>query len=185
VPTEIKRGLGRMTANPVVRSFLLACALAGFCIFALAFAPPPAPAQGSAKTDRSERKVIRLVNRIRGRGGLPRISRSPALMRSADYHSWDMLRADFFAHTSANGQSMSDRVRRFKPAARIGENLAWVPRKRGRNSASAVVRMWMESPGHRAVILNSGFRRIGIGRRTGSLGRTRAIVYTADFSSRR
>ena len=174
-----------MTANPAVRSFLLACALAGFCILVLALAPPRAPAQGSAKTDRSERKVIRLVNRVRRQHRLPSVRRNGALMRSADYHSWDMLRADFFAHTSANGQSMGDRVRRFKPAARIGENLAWVPRTRGRKSASAVVRMWMRSAGHRAVILDSGFRRIGIGRRVGLLGSTRAIVFTADFSSRR
>jgi uncharacterized protein YkwD len=57
--------------------------------------------------------------------------------------------------------------------------------RRSSNSASRVVQMWMASPGHRAVILTRGFRRIGIGRRSGALGSTRAIVYTADFSSRR
>jgi uncharacterized protein YkwD len=175
-----------MTAIQAIRFSLLACALAAACAVAALALPAAAQAQGSARTDRSERKVIRLVNRIRARNHLPRVRRSKALMRSADYHSWDMLRANFFAHSSANGQSMDQRIRRFKPAARLGENLAWVPRgRKGRNSARTVVRMWMNSPGHRAIILTPGFRRIGIGRRVGALGSTRAIVYTADFSSRR
>lgn len=174
-----------MLAKNAVRSFLLACALAGACIM-IAFVPPAAEATGSARADRSERKVIRLVNRMRRSHGLPRVRRSRGLMRSADYHSWDMLRANFFAHSSANGQTMHERIYRYRPSARLGENLAWVPRGRGgRNSARTVVNMWMSSTGHRAVILTPGFRRIGIGRRVGQLGGTRAIVYTADFSTRR
>lgn len=173
-----------MTAN-VVHKLLLACAIAGLCVLAAVMRPEAADAAGSARMDRSERRVITLINGIRRRSGLPRVRRSRALMRSADYHSWDMLRANFFAHSSANGMSMQQRIRRYKPAARIGENLAWVPRRRGQSSARVVVNMWMNSPSHRAVILNRVFRRIGIGRRKGTLGSTRATVYTADFASRR
>jgi uncharacterized protein YkwD len=43
----------------------------------------------------------------------------------------------------------------------------------------------MNSPGHRAILLSSQYRRVGVGKRTGSLGSTRACVVTADFSSRR
>jgi uncharacterized protein YkwD len=46
-----------------------------------------------------------------------------------------------------------------------------------------VVRMWMHSPPHRASLLSRSFRRIGIARRKGSLGRTRAVVFTADLAS--
>ena len=173
-----------MTANIAVRWILLACVL-GALIACLVVAVPDAQAKGSARVDRSEKKVIRLINRIRVNYGLPRVRRSRPLMASSDYHSSDMLRADFFAHTSANGQSMAERIRSFKPAARIGENLAYVPRGRGSNSATRVVQMWMNSSGHRAMILNRGFRRIGIGRRTGSLGGKAVIVDTADFSSKR
>jgi uncharacterized protein YkwD len=171
-----------MTANSVARSLLPACVLAAFIVLVLA-APPPA--RGSGKADRSERRVIRLVNQIRARHGLPGVRRSRALMRAADYHSRNMLRGDFFSHSSANGTPFDRRVRRFKRASRVGENIAWVPARRARRAASMVVRMWMDSPGHRAVILDGGFRRIGVGRRTGRLGSTRAIVYTADFSSAR
>ena len=45
--------------------------------------------------------------------------------------------------------------------------------------------MWMNSPGHRAILLSSSFRRVGIGKRTGDLGGDRACVVTADFGSRK
>jgi uncharacterized protein YkwD len=45
--------------------------------------------------------------------------------------------------------------------------------------------MWMDSPGHRAILLSGKYRRIGLARRTGSLGGTHACVITADFGSRR
>jgi uncharacterized protein YkwD len=45
--------------------------------------------------------------------------------------------------------------------------------------------MWMNSPGHRAILLSGKFRRIGLAKRTGSLGGNRACVVTADFASRK
>lgn len=175
-----------MTATTANRLILFACALAGACLLLVVSAPQRAEAGGSPGADRKERKVVRVVNKVRARHGLPKVHRSRALMRAADYHSWDMLRSDRFAHTSSNGESMDRRVRRYKKARHVGENLAWVARSKGsRRSARAIVRMWMRSPSHRAVILKRKFRRIGIGRRTGMLGSTRAVVYTADFSSRR
>jgi uncharacterized protein YkwD len=45
--------------------------------------------------------------------------------------------------------------------------------------------MWMASPGHRAVLLDRAFRRIGIGRRGGYLGGRPVTVFTADLQSAR
>jgi uncharacterized protein YkwD len=55
----------------------------------------------------------------------------------------------------------------------------------GRGSAHRVVRMWMDSPPHRAILLSGSYRRIGIGKRVGSLGSSKACMVTADFSSKR
>jgi uncharacterized protein YkwD len=66
---------------------------------------------------------------------------------------------------------------------RVSSALAAIGQRRG--GASTVVRMWMESPPHRAVLLSSGFRRIGIARRWGILGGSSRAVVTADFASRR
>ena len=87
-----------------------------------------------------------------------------------------MLRSNFFSHGD-----FSSRLRRYTRARHIGETIAMT----SRCSASKVVRMWLNSPPHRAVLLSGDFRRIGLGRRKGSLGAGPACVVTADFASRR
>ena len=63
---------------------------------------------------------------------------------------------------------MATRVRRYTGADWVGENIATVTRKRG--AARKVVRMWMASPPHRAVLLSPSGRRIGVGKRSGQAG---------------
>lgn len=144
-----------------------------------------AEARGSARLDPTERRVIREVNRVRARSGLGPYSSSRALARSADYHSRDMLRGNFFAHTSSNGTTLEGRIRRFTRAARIGENLARVPGGHGRGVVRQVVGLWMASPTHRAALLAPDFAKIGVARRTGRIGGTRVTVFTADLATRR
>jgi hypothetical protein len=76
------------------------------------------------------------------------------------------------------------RVRRFARHKALGETLAMLGGC-GRKAAGRVVRMWMNSPGHRAILLSSSYRRVGIGKRTGDLGGNRACLVTADFGSKR
>ena len=136
--------------------------------------------------DKTERKVLRAINKIRASHGVGRLYRSRSLSRSADYHCWDMLRGDFFAHSSSNGTSFDARVRRFaRRPARIGENLAWVGGGAERGIARRIVSMWMNSPAHRAMVVSPAFHAVGIARRTGTLGSVRAMVFTADFASAR
>jgi uncharacterized protein YkwD len=88
-----------------------------------------------------------------------------------------MLRTGTFAH----GDVRARLVRFGARGPTYGENLAWAS---GSNaSATRIVRMWMESPGHRANILRSSFTRIGLGRRVGPFaGYGSAAVVTADFA---
>ena len=106
------------------------------------------------------------------------------LARAADFHSSEMLDADYFAHESRDGSPFHVRVRRYVSYRSLGENLAMVGRC-GKRSARRIVRMWMESPGHRAILLASAYRRVGIGKRTGDYGGSRACMVTADFASRK
>jgi uncharacterized protein YkwD len=78
---------------------------------------------------------------------------------------------------------MDQRVRRYTSARWVGENIGVVS-ARG-SSAARIVRMWMRSPGHRAVLLSRSSRRIGVGRGTGSVGSMRGAVYTANLASLR
>lgn len=155
--------------------------LASSALVALALSPGKARAAG-AGLDAKERKVVKLINRYRARHGKPRLRVSRGLSRVAHRHSTSMIRHDFFAHNSANGTASSTRVRRVVGARTVGENLAFVPSSR--RQARQVVALWIRSPGHRAVMLSSAFRRVGVARRAGRLGSSAGVAYTADFASR-
>ena len=130
--------------------------------------------------DRTEKSIVRALNRQRAAHGLARLRGSGNLARAANYHSGEMVAHDYFGHNSRDGSSFDRRVRRFARHRALGETLAMLGGCRPR-SAGRVVRMWMNSPPHRAVVLSPGYRRVGIGKRVGRLGGRRACVVTADF----
>lgn len=161
-------------------SFALALALAS----AATLAAPPTNASAGSRMDRTERKIVKLINSYRARHNKSRLRASGALNRAADRHSRAMVAHDFFAHSSRNGMAAATRVRRSSRARSVGENIAFVGAGE-RRAARRVVDMWIASPPHRAVLLNGSFRRIGVGRRGGDLGGSRGSAFTADFASRR
>jgi uncharacterized protein YkwD len=165
-----------------MRTALLFCGAVICCCVVLAWQPGDAQAK-TAALDGTERKVVRLVNRIRARHGLKRLRTSATLARAANDHTVDILRTDTLSHASSDGTPMATRVRRYTGADWVGENVAAVWGKGG--TASKVVRMWMTSPGHRAVLLAPAGRRIGVGRAKGTMAGARRAVFTADFASSR
>src|SRR5918911_2697720 len=85
----------------------------------------------AAQLGHSERATIRLINDIRSQYGLVRLRPSRALRRAADSHSRDMLRRDFFDHTSSDGRPFASRVHHYVHARRLGETLAMLGPRRG------------------------------------------------------
>jgi uncharacterized protein YkwD len=164
-----------------MRTTLLACGVVICCCAVLAWQPARAAADRGG-LDRTERKVIRIVNRIRARHGLRRLKISRRLARAASQHTGDMIARNFLSHASSDGTGMAQRVRHYTGARWIGETIAVVS---GRATASRAVRLWMHSPPHRAVLLSPAGRRIGVGKRRGWLGGSRRAVFTADLASRR
>jgi uncharacterized protein YkwD len=165
-----------------MRTALLACSAVICCCAVLAWQPGAAQAK-NAGLDHVERKVVRLVNRIRTHHGLLKLRASRTLAHAASDHTGDMLRADYLSHDSRDGTPMATRVRRYTGARWVGENIAVTSRRRG--VARRVVRMWMASPSHRAVLLSPKSRRIGVGRARGRLGSAACSVFTVDFASSR
>lgn len=155
--------------------FLVAALAALSTLILLALAAPAAQASGP-RLDRGERAVVRAINKVRSHHGLARLHAGRRLARAADLHSRQMLARDVFAHGA-----FFQRVRRFVRYRHLGETLAWT----SRCSPRRIVRMWMNSPGHRAVLLSGKYRRVGIGARVGRLGSQRACMVTADFASKR
>ena len=135
------------------------------------------PAAQAATLSQSERTLLGAINDVRADHNLRPLVVDGKLLASARAYSATMIREDVFTHGA-----FAERVARSGargPA--FGENLAWgVGRFAG---ARSIVRMWMESPSHRANLLHPGWTRAGIGSRVGTfLGYDGATVVTADFA---
>ena len=116
-------------------------------LFATAFS---SPASGKARHDATERAIVAAVNDARAAHGVSALSRSRGLARAADFHSWEMLDADYFSHDSRDGSDFAHRVRRFADHRTIGETIARLGSCSG-GGAREVVRMWMDSAPHRSI----------------------------------
>ncbi|MFG3343473.1 CAP domain-containing protein [Streptomyces sp. NPDC048018] len=104
-------------------------------------------------------QVIALVNAERAKAGCGALTANATLTRAAQGHSDDMAARDFFDHTNPDGADPGDRVSAAGyPWSTYGENIAM-----GQSSAEQVMESWMNSPGHRANILNCNFKEIGVG----------------------
>jgi len=155
------------------------------CLLAATLAVPALAAAGTARLDNRERAIVHRINAKRADSGLAKVKPNKRLARAADYHSGEMLSANYFAHESANGGSFYARVQRFTHKRALGETLAMLGGGCGHGAAGRIVGMWMNSPGHRDILLSSSYSLVGVAARAGSLGGTKACVVTADFGSRR
>lgn len=104
-------------------------------------------------------EVVVLTNAERARHGLPALNIDARLTRAAQTHTEDMVRRAFFDHCNPDGEQVWDRARAAGYAYRkVAENIA-----AGQRGAAEVVRGWMDSPGHRANILDGEVSQIGVG----------------------
>lgn len=136
--------------------------------------PPPKPVPKPPSGTVVARQVLSLVNSERAKAGCGAVRSNTALQRAAQGHSADMAAKDYFSHTSKDGRTFADRIRAAGyGGGTLGENIA-----AGQSTASAVMRSWMASSGHRANILNCAFTGLGIGyAKGGSYGH----YWTQDF----
>ena len=104
-------------------------------------------------------QVLELVNIERSKAGLKPLVLDTKLSYVATEKSKDMAVSDYFSHTSPNYGSPFDMMKEFGITYRTaGENIAM-----GFRTAETVMDGWMNSPGHKANILDEDFGRIGIG----------------------
>jgi uncharacterized protein YkwD len=106
-----------------------------------------------------EAQVLALTNAERAKAGCGALRTNSALVEAAEAHAADMVDHHYFAHDSQDGRSPFDRMKAagFKGGA-MAENIAV-----GYTSPAAVVKGWMNSPGHRANILNCSYTMLGVG----------------------
>lgn len=103
------------------------------------------------------RQIIRLVNKERAKEGLSALTENSKINAAAQVRAREIVTS--FSHTRPNGSSFATALKEQGVSyRRAGENIAW-----GQRTPEEVVTAWMNSPGHRANILNPSFKAIGIG----------------------
>ncbi|MBI4780713.1 MAG: hypothetical protein HY785_05260 [Oscillatoriophycideae cyanobacterium NC_groundwater_1537_Pr4_S-0.65um_50_18] len=103
-------------------------------------------------------EVLRLTNEFRAQNGLALLTANLELNAAAQGHSEDMADQDYFDHVGKNGSSFSDRAKLIGYEPATGENIA-----AGNPTPESVVQTWIDSPGHRANILNPSSTELGVG----------------------
>lgn len=128
-----------------------------------------------------EQEIIKLVNAARVANNLPPLRHVDLLDQAARYHAKDMQQDDYFFHETydrINGIlsyicDFDVRISTFYPNwSWLGENILL-----GGSSPQDAMNTWMNSPAHRANILSTYYREIGVGYYTG-------YYWVLDFGQR-
>ena len=164
------------------RPRLLALAVAVFVLVPAANAAACAGADSRPTAGARYSQAVRcLLNAQRASAGLRPLAGDRKLARAARRFSDAMVRQGFFDHVSPRGSTMDQRIRAAGYSGRtLGETIGW-----GAGSLAtpaAIVQAWMQSPPHRAIIMDGRFNEVGLGIAAGSPSRDRdAATVTADF----
>ncbi|MEU9477436.1 CAP domain-containing protein [Streptomyces sp. NPDC048191] len=122
-----------------------------------ATATPSAP-KATATASGATARVVQLVNAERAKVGCHPLTVNSELTKAAQAHSADMAAHRNMSHTGSDGSSPGDRITRAGYSwSSYGENIAY-----GYATPEQVMTGWMNSPGHRANILNCSFKEIGV-----------------------
>jgi uncharacterized protein YkwD len=176
----------------VLRAFLAAVVsltVVGVVAF-VAFAPT-ASAKNRATLSSLETGVLQRLNELRQSHGLEPLRLSIRLTSAADAHSTDMADRGYFDHSSPDGTPFWKRIDHWYNSAgygfwSVGENLVWASPNL---SAGRALSLWMASPEHRANILSTRWREIGVSAvhvasASGVYRGMSVTIITTDFGAR-
>lgn len=113
-----------------------------------------------------EQNLLALINAERAKKGAQPLTWSEDLARACRYHAYDLGSQGYFSHDSydvSNGKKTMvgttfNRIEKFSKRAVDGECIA-----AGGNTAEKTFIQWMESPGHRKIIMDASSKTVGIG----------------------
>jgi len=145
----------------------------------------PSPATAA----RVRAATLCLLNKERSKRGLRKLRAHRTLRVVAKRYARKMVKERFFDHTSPSGSTMIARIRStsyLRGSIRrwsVGENLAWGSGPLA--TPAEIMKAWMNSAGHRANILDGGYREIGIGVAGGApTGADSGATYVTEFGLR-
>jgi uncharacterized protein YkwD len=125
----------------------------------------------------AEQGLLSAVNAARAANGLGPLAIDANLETAARAHTADLLANGVFTHDfikNGTAYPFQTWIGWYYSGVCAGENLAW-----GSPSLdpATAVQMWLASPGHRANMLSSAYRTIGVAIQTGG----GAAIATTDF----
>lgn len=133
-----------------------------------------------------EDQILKLVNSEREKVGLSSLAMDDKLRQASRYKANEMLQYNYFEHYSPYTKNPWDTARGFGVTyTAFGENIWTMSSSDAANlrshvTAEVIVNSWMNSPGHKANILNKNFRKMGIGVVIGSNGKCYASQMFSD-----
>lgn len=149
------------------------------------------PASGVSARQQLDGRILAEINRVRAAHGLGTVRAAWRLSAAAASHSRDMVAHGFFAHESFGGGVFWRRIARYYPSKgfrswSVGETLLWVSPD---VDAGAAVQEWLDSPEHRAILLDPSWHEVGVSAlhassAPGDFEGLEMTVVTADFGLR-
>ena len=122
---------------------------------------PPVTNPPAVALSATEQAIVNLVNQVRQQNGIGALTVNAKLVQAAKIHANDMATLNIMAHDlpGAALPSLIDRARYVGyQYSSMGENIAY-----NFPDATSVMNAWMNSPGHRANILDPSYTEIGVG----------------------
>ena len=145
--------------RPILIGLVMALAVGLVPVAAASASAPSASAIAAAEKD-----AFNLTNARRTNAGLVTLKADPRLSALARERAAYMAKTERFSHTQADGTNVFDLM-----SARgitwygAGEIIAWNTAAALDYSASFAVKAWMDSPGHRSIIMSKGYNYVGFG----------------------
>jgi uncharacterized protein YkwD len=156
--TRLTSSLGRRRLAALALLAIVGASLVGPALVAAA-GPPVDPDTITAE----ESRMVSLLNADRTALGLVPVRVDDRLMAIARARSADMVAKDYFSHTQPDGRNVFDNL----TSGGInwysaGEIIAWntYPMETTTTTANG---QWMNSPGHKAVVISTNFNYVGVG----------------------
>lgn len=121
-------------------------------------------------------ELLQLTNAERQKVGAPPLKMNDKLTQAAQRHAIDMASKNFLSHTGSDGSTIQSRIQDTGYSFQtLGENVA-----AGQSTPAAVLKSWMNSPGHKRNILNPNYTEIGLAYAMNSSS-TYTHYWTQDF----
>ncbi|MBX4198757.1 hypothetical protein KW800_00545 [Candidatus Parcubacteria bacterium] len=113
----------------------------------------------------SSSSILNLINIERAKAGLSAVTMNTKLSQAAQMKADDMLSQGYFEHIGPDGKDP------WSWYAKVGYDWSWAGEILAMNtnteSDTAIIEAWMQSPAHKAIIMDSRYTETGIGMAVG------------------